>query len=76
MRGLLRDFADRGGAVLLSSHLLHEVEVIADELVVIGRGKIVARGSKHELLAAAGDGGLEELFLNLTEDDAREDIKL
>ena len=32
MRGLLREFADRGGAVLLSSHLLHEVEVVADEL--------------------------------------------
>jgi ABC-type uncharacterized transport system ATPase subunit len=33
MRGLLRDFADRGGTVLLSSHLLHEIEVIADDLV-------------------------------------------
>ena len=54
MRGLLRNFADRGGTVLLSSHLLHEIEVIADDLVVIGNGKIVASGSKEELLAAAG----------------------
>ncbi|MFW6691086.1 ABC transporter ATP-binding protein [Streptomyces sp. MAR4 CNX-425] len=54
MRGLLRDFADRGGSILLSSHLLREVEVIADELVVIGRGRIVAQGTKRELLAAAG----------------------
>jgi ABC-2 type transport system ATP-binding protein len=54
MRGLLRDFARRGGTVLLSSHLLHEVEVIADELVVIGRGRIVAQGSKAELLAGSG----------------------
>jgi ABC-2 type transport system ATP-binding protein len=54
MRGLLRGFAERGGTVLLSSHLLHEVEVIADELVVIGRGKIVAQGSKDEMLASAG----------------------
>lgn len=38
MRGLLRDFADGGGSILLSSHLLREIEVIADELVVIGRG--------------------------------------
>ena len=37
MRGLLRGFADRGGTVLLSSHLLHEIEVIADDLVVIGQ---------------------------------------
>ena len=54
MRGLLREYADRGGTVLLSSHLLHEVEVIADELLVIGRGKIVARGTKDELLQNAG----------------------
>jgi ABC-2 type transport system ATP-binding protein len=54
MRGLLRGFADNGGTVLLSSHLLHEVEVIADDLVVIGRGKIVAQGSRNALLASAG----------------------
>jgi len=54
MRGLLRGFADNGGSVLLSSHLLREVEAIADELVVIGRGRIVARGAKNELLASGG----------------------
>ncbi len=54
MRDLLRTFADSGGTVLLSSHLLHEIEVIADDLVVIGNGRIVADGSKAELLAAAG----------------------
>jgi ABC-2 type transport system ATP-binding protein len=54
MRELLRDFADRAGTVLLSSHLLREVEVIADQLVVIGEGKIVAQGAKAELLAASG----------------------
>ncbi len=54
MRDLLRGFADDGGTVLLSSHLLHEIEVIADDLVVIGQGRIVAQGSKSELLATAG----------------------
>src|ERR1700760_582902 len=54
MRGLLRDFAERGGTVLLSSHLLHEVDAIADRLVIIGSGKIVAEGSKEELLSHAG----------------------
>ena len=51
MRDLLRGFADKGGTVLLSSHLLHEIEVIADDLVVIGQGRIVAQGTKAELLA-------------------------
>jgi ABC-2 type transport system ATP-binding protein len=54
MRGLLRDFADGGGTVLLSSHLLHEIEVIADDIVVIGNGRIVAQGAKADLLASAG----------------------
>ena len=54
MRGLLRDFADRGGTVLLSSHLLYEVEAIADRLLIIGRGQIVAQGTREELLAGAG----------------------
>lgn len=54
MRDLLRGHADRGGTVLLSSHLLHEIEVVADHLIVIGNGRIVADGTKQELLADAG----------------------
>ena len=130
MRDLLRGYADQGGTVLLSSHLLHEIEVVADDLVVIGNGRIVAAGTKGDLLASAGtyagaadaaalataltsaghsaqhslggvrtdadtaevgrvalaagvpltelrpaDGaGLEEMFLELTADNAREDV--
>ncbi len=54
MRDLLRGYADRGATVLLSSHLLHEIEVVADDLVVIGNGRIVAQGTKAELLASTG----------------------
>src|SRR3546814_174523 len=54
MRDLLRGYANKGGTVLLSSHLLHEIEVIADDLVMIGNGRIVAEGTKQELLNAAG----------------------
>jgi ABC-2 type transport system ATP-binding protein len=54
MRRLLRDFADRAGTVLLSSHLLREVEAVADQLVMIGNGRIIAEGAKNELLAASG----------------------
>jgi ABC-2 type transport system ATP-binding protein len=54
MRDLLRDYADRGGTVLLSSHLLAEIEIIADDIVMIGQGRIVSQGAKADLLAAAG----------------------
>lgn len=79
MRGLLRDFADRGGTVLLSSHLLREVEAVADRLVVIGGGRIVAQGDKNELLAGGGtvvrardDGALRRALdaANLTAADS------
>jgi ABC-2 type transport system ATP-binding protein len=54
MRGLLREYAAQGGTVCLSSHLLHEVERIADELILIGHGRIVAQGTKQELLHTRG----------------------
>jgi ABC-2 type transport system ATP-binding protein len=54
MRILLRDFADRGGAVLLSSHLLAEVEATVDRLVVISGGQIVAQGELSDLLSTPG----------------------
>ena len=54
MRDLLRDYADQGGTVLLSSHLLREIEVVADDIVMIGNGRIVCQGSKTELLQSAG----------------------
>ncbi len=64
MRDLLRGFASEGGTVLLSSHLLNEIERVADELIVIGNGAIVAHGTKDELLAGAGT------IVRSTDDDA------
>ncbi|HEU5223313.1 MAG TPA: ATP-binding cassette domain-containing protein [Candidatus Lumbricidophila sp.] len=49
MRELLSHYASRGGTVLLSSHLLNEVELIADHIVMIGHGRIVAEGSPAQL---------------------------
>jgi ABC-2 type transport system ATP-binding protein len=129
MRGLLKSYAERGGTVLLSSHLLNEVQLIADDIVMIGRGKIVAQGTPESLLQGVGtfvraveadqlaaaldqagiataahgnglraeaeaiqvgkvaaannitlvelrptDGGLEDLFLELTADAQRDDL--
>jgi ABC-2 type transport system ATP-binding protein len=70
MRDLLRSYANRGGTVLLSSHLLHEIEVIADDIVMIGNGRIVSHGTKTELLHTAGTvvraAGLNRLRVALT----------
>jgi ABC-2 type transport system ATP-binding protein len=54
MRLLLTDFAAGGGTVLLSSHLLGEVQATVDRLVVIGSGRIVADDSLETLLVAQG----------------------
>ena len=54
MRDLLRGHAARGGTVLLSSHLLGEVEHTVDRLVVIGGGRIVADGPIRQLLGTDG----------------------
>src|ERR1700726_4734319 len=53
MRGFLRSLADQGRAVLVSSHLMSELEDTADHLVIVGRGKVIADTSTAELLAAA-----------------------
>ncbi len=63
MRTLLKGYADRGGTVLLSSHLLNEVELIADEMILIGHGKIVASGDKKSLLAM--DTNVSSLAMSL-----------
>jgi ABC-2 type transport system ATP-binding protein len=53
MRGFLRSLAAEGRAVLVSSHLMSELQDNADHLLVIGRGRMVADTSVADLLAAA-----------------------
>ena len=53
MRGFLRSLARQGRAVLVSSHLMSELEDTADHLVVVGRGRVVADTSVADLVAAA-----------------------
>jgi ABC-2 type transport system ATP-binding protein len=57
IRGFLRGLAGEGRAVLVSSHLMSELQGTADQLVVIGRGRLIADTTVSELLlAASGDG--------------------
>jgi ABC-2 type transport system ATP-binding protein len=53
MRGFLRSLAAQGRAVLVSSHLMSELQDTAGHLVVVGRGKVIADTSVAELIAAA-----------------------
>lgn len=66
LRGLLRGFADEGGTVLLSSHVLAEVAQTVDDVVVIGHGRCLAAGPIGEL--ADADRSLEDAYLDLTAD--------
>jgi ABC-2 type transport system ATP-binding protein len=56
MRGFLASLARQGRAVLVSSHLMSELQDTADHLVVVGRGRVVADTSMPDLLAKASGG--------------------
>jgi ABC-2 type transport system ATP-binding protein len=56
MRELLRGLAAQGRTVLVSSHLMSELQDIADHLVVVGRGRVIADADVAELLAGLGGG--------------------
>jgi ABC-2 type transport system ATP-binding protein len=56
MRGFLRSLAAQGRAVLVSSHLMSELQDTADHLVIVGRGKVIADTSVAELLASTAGG--------------------
>jgi ABC-2 type transport system ATP-binding protein len=56
MRGLLRSLAGEGRAVLVSSHLMSELEDTADHLVVVGKGRVIADTSVADLITTASGG--------------------
>ena len=68
MRDLLRGHADMGGTVLLSSHLMSELAEIADDIVVISRGRITAAGALADITRGYSD--LESAFFAYTKSGA------
>jgi ABC-2 type transport system ATP-binding protein len=67
IRDLLRRLADEGRTVLVSSHLLSEMQQIADRLIIIGRGRLIADTTTEEMLTGLGHRqSLEEAYLRLT----------
>jgi ABC-2 type transport system ATP-binding protein len=65
IRGLLKNLAAHGRTVLISSHLISEVAQTADQLIVIGRGRLLAQTTVAEL--SAQSSSLEEAFFQLTD---------
>lgn len=68
-----KKYAANGMAILLSTHSLHVAEEVADRLVIIDKGSIIAVGTLDEIRFQTGNSnqGLEELFLRLTTDETQ-----
>jgi ABC-2 type transport system ATP-binding protein len=82
LRQFIKDYADQGNAVFVSSHLLSEMSLMADNIVVIGKGKLIASTSMDALLSgsahssvfvrAANTGKLEKALLAAKLEPAKE----
>jgi ABC-2 type transport system ATP-binding protein len=68
LKDLFRQFVDRGGTVLMSTHTLEVAESMCDRIAIIHRGRIAVQGTMAEVQeqTASEDLGLEDLFLKLT----------
>lgn len=66
LRELISAWAKQGRTVLFSSHVLSEVEMVADRVVIINRGKVVGEMAMTELSSDTSTGRLEKLFFELT----------
>ena len=71
MRDVLKNYAKTGRTVIVSSHLLSEVEQTCSHVVLMHRGKLIAFGTLKKILSKTGkkSGSLEEIFIELIGDD-------
>jgi len=76
LKTMFRQFVDKGGTILMSTHTLEVAQAVCDRIAIIQKGKIVARGTMQELRdqTASGDATLEELFLRLTGGPAMKEL--
>ena len=68
LRTLLGQLRDAGHCILFSSHVMHEVASLCDDIVVIASGRVVASGTPEALLTQTGAADLEDAFVQLTSD--------
>ncbi|HJN51521.1 MAG: ATP-binding cassette domain-containing protein [Pseudomonadales bacterium] len=67
VRELIGKLRQENKAVLFSSHLMHEVSSLCDQIVIISAGKVVAQGTPDRIRDLSGQQDLEEAFVTLTE---------
>lgn len=66
IKDILRQMADRGAAVMLSTHILEIAQNMCDRIGIIDKGRLIAVGTMEELQSARGESSLEDIFLSLT----------
>ncbi|GAA1979646.1 ABC transporter ATP-binding protein [Microbacterium pumilum] len=66
LRGLMRSLADEGRTVFVSSHLMGELGLIADRIIVIGKGRLLADGPVEAILKSSSSESLEAAYISLT----------
>jgi ABC-2 type transport system ATP-binding protein len=74
VRNLIRSMA-ASKAIIISTHILEEVEAVCTRAIIIDKGRIVADGTPAELLAKAPSRRLDEVFRNLTTPDAEINVE-
>ena len=68
----MRRHCDAGNTVFFSTHVLEVAERLCDDIAIIDKGKVLARGTMEELRSGESGSSLEELFLQLTEAEGDE----
>ena len=71
LRNFLKEQSEKGKTILLSSHILSEVEAVTDDVVFIHKGKIIANGELKKIMKDTVS--LEEVFFNLIQEGGKED---
>lgn len=72
---VLRDEAARGAAVVVSSHVLHELDAVCDRFVMIRHGHVAGEGTTHELAGEAGDVATVRVELEAATSEARDALR-
>ena len=65
LRRLLLHLRDSGKCIVISSHIMQEVEQLADEIVIVARGRTVSHGTAQQIRTEAGTESLEDAFVKL-----------